>query len=478
MAKETLQREQTLSQKVWQLATVLAGQGIGFTDYITQLTYLLFLKMDDENTETFGEESAIPEGFRWKDLLSLDGLALIKQYEDTLNILQKEDNLIGTIYTKAQNKIDKPVYLKKVITLIDEEKWLVMDGDVKGAIYESILEKNGQDKKSGAGQYFTPRSLIQAMVDVTRPKIGETVCDPACGTGGFLLAAYDYMKNQSQDKEKQDFLRSEALSGVDNTALVVTLASMNLYLHGIGTNRSPIVCRDSLEKAPENLVDVILANPPFGTRPAGSVEISRDDFYVDTKNNQLNFLQHMMVSLKQGGRAAVVLPDNVLFEGNAGETVRKELLKNFNLHTILRLPTGIFYAQGVKANVLFFTKGTPTKEIWYFDYRTGVKHTLATNPMQRHHLDEFVECYCADDMGKRKETYDAETNPNGRWRKFTLKEIMARDKTSLDISWIKQGDETEDMSLAELLATIQEKSNKIADAVTKLQALLSNIKED
>lgn len=478
MAKETLQREQTLSQKVWQLATVLAGQGIGFTDYITQLTYLLFLKMDDENTETFGEESAIPEGFRWKDLLALDGLALIKQYEDTLNILQKEDNLIGTIYTKAQNKIDKPVYLKKVITLIDEEKWLVMDGDVKGAIYESILEKNGQDKKSGAGQYFTPRSLIQAMVDVTRPKIGETVCDPACGTGGFLLAAYDYMKNQSQDKEKQDFLRNEALSGVDNTALVVTLASMNLYLHGIGTNRSPIVCRDSLEKAPENLVDVILANPPFGTRPAGSVEISRDDFYVDTKNNQLNFLQHIMVSLKQDGRAAVVLPDNVLFEGNAGETVRKELLKNFNLHTILRLPTGIFYAQGVKANVLFFTKGTPTKEIWYFDYRTGVKHTLATNPMQRHHLDEFVECYCADDMGKRKETYDAETNPNGRWRMFTLKEIMARDKTSLGISWIKQGDETEDMSLAELLTTIQEKSNKIADAVTKLQALLANIKED
>lgn len=478
MAKETLQREQTLSQKVWQLATVLAGQGIGFTDYITQLTYLLFLKMDDENTETFGEESAIPEGFRWKVLLALDGLALIKQYEDTLNILQKEDNLIGTIYTKAQNKIDKPVYLKKVITLIDEEKWLVMDGDVKGAIYESILEKNGQDKKSGAGQYFTPRSLIQAMVEVTRPKIGETICDPACGTGGFLLAAYDYMKNQSQDKEKQDFLRNEALSGVDNTALVVTLASMNLYLHGIGTNRSPIVCRDSLEKAPESLVDVILANPPFGTRPAGSVEISRDDFYVDTKNNQLNFLQHMMVSLKQGGRAAVVLPDNVLFEGNAGETVRKELLKNFNLHTILRLPTGIFYAQGVKANVLFFTKGTPTKEIWYFDYRTGVKHTLATNPMQRHHLDEFVECYCADDMGKRKETYDAETNPNGRWRKFTLKEIMARDKTSLDISWIKQGDETEDMSLTELLNCIQEKSNKIADAVSKLQALLANIKED
>lgn len=478
MAKETQQREQTLSQKVWQLATVLAGQGIGFTDYITQLTYLLFLKMDDENTKLFGEDSAIPEGYRWDDLLSLDGLDLIKQYENTLKVLQEEDNLIGTIYTKAQNKIDKPVYLKKVISLIDEEKWLVMDGDVKGAIYESILEKNGQDKKSGAGQYFTPRSLIQAMVDVTRPKIGETVCDPACGTGGFLLAAYDYMKNQSQDKDKQDFLRNKALSGIDNTALVVTLASMNLYLHGIGTDHSPIVCQDSLEKAPENLVDVILANPPFGTRPAGSVEISREDFYVDTKNNQLNFLQHIMVSLKNGGRAAVVLPDNVLFEGNAGETVRKKLLKDFNLHTILRLPTGIFYAQGVKANVLFFAKGTSTKEVWYFDYRTGVKHTLANNPMQRYHLDEFVECYNAADMSKRAETYNTETNPNGRWRKYSVEELLKRDKTSLDITWIKQNDDVDDMSLADLLSNIKDKSDKIAESVKKLQELLANISED
>lgn len=477
MAKEAQQREQSLAQKVWQLATVLSGQGIGFTDYITQLTYLLFLKMDDENVQLFGEESAIPAGFRWGDLLALDGLELIRQYEETLNVLQKEDNLIGTIYTKAQNKIDKPVYLKKVITLIDEEKWLIMDGDVKGAIYESILEKNGQDKKSGAGQYFTPRALIKAMVDVTRPRIGETVCDPACGTGGFLLAAYDYMKDQSQDKGKQDFLRNEALYGIDNTALVVTLASMNLYLHGIGTNRSPIACQDSLEKAPEKLVDVILANPPFGTRPAGSVEICRDDFYVDTKNNQLNFLQHIMVSLKQGGRAAVVLPDNVLFEGNAGETVRKELLKNFNLHTILRLPTGIFYAQGVKANVLFFTKGTPTKDVWFYDYRSGIKHTLANNPLQRHHLDDFVACYHAYDQSKRVETYNAETNPNGRWRKFTAAELLKRDKTSLDITWIKQEDNTEDLSLSELIGTIKDKSDKIADAVSQLQELLKGIEE-
>jgi len=461
--------ESSLTKKVWTLATTLAGQGIGFTDYITQLTYLLFLKMDNENTEMFGENSAIPEGFRWSDLIELDGLDLIAQYESTLKKLSEEENLIGTIFVKAQNKIDKPVYLKKVISMINEEQWLVMDGDVKGAIYESILEKNGQDKKSGAGQYFTPRSLIQAMVDVAQPKIGETVCDPACGTGGFLLAAYDYMKNQSQDKAKRKFLRDKALHGFDNTALVVTLASMNLYLHGIGTDRSPILCQDSLEKAPDTLVDVILANPPFGTRPAGSVDIDRQDFYVDTKNNQLNFLQHIMVMLKNTGRAAVVLPDNVLFEGGAGETIRKELLKNFNLHTILRLPTGIFYAQGVKANVLFFQKGTPTKNVWYYDYRTGVKHTLATKPMQRQHLDDFVKCYNAGDISQRTETE--------RFKCFPVDELLSRDKTSLDITWIKQTDDDEDVSLGEIISIMEEKSLNIANAVACLKELMSGIEE-
>lgn len=476
MAKN-ISNEQTLTKKVWTLATTLSGQGVGFTDYITQLTYLLFLKMDDENVKLFAEESAIPEGYRWSDLIELDGLDLIEQYEKTLKELSDQPNLIGTIYTKAQNKIDKPVYLKKVITMINEEQWLVMDGDVKGAIYESILEKNGQDKKSGAGQYFTPRSLISTMVDVTRPQIGETVCDPACGTGGFLLAAYDYMKGQSSDKEKRDFLREKALHGYDNTALVVTLASMNLYLHGIGTDRSPILCQDSLEKSPSVLVDVILANPPFGTRPSGSVEINREDFYVETKNNQLNFLQHMMVMLKNGGRAAVVLPDNVLFEGGAGEVIRKKLLTEFNLHTILRLPTGIFYAQGVKANVLFFSKGTPTKDIWFYDYRTGVKHTLATNPMQRHHLDDFVECYKSENILARQETYDSESNPNGRWRKYNVDDIFKRDKTSLDITWIKQNDDDNDYTLTALMAQIQEKSDNISKAVAELQKLMANIEE-
>lgn len=469
--------EQQILSKVWNLATTLAGAGIGFTDYITQLTYLLFLKMDDENIKIFAEDSAIPEGYRWDDLISLDGHDLIDQYEETLKVLSGQDNLIGTIYTKAQNKIDKPVYLKKVITMINEHNWLSMDGDVKGAIYEKILEKNGQDKKSGAGQYFTPRALINAMVDVTMPQIGETVCDPACGTAGFLLAAYDYMKTQSNNEDKLRFLRENAIFGTDNTALVVTLASMNLYLHGIGTNRSPIVCDDSLEKTPSHMVDVILANPPFGTRPAGSVEINRPDFYVETKNNQLNFLQHIMVMLKANGRAAVVLPDNVLFEGNAGEVIRKKLLSDFNLHTILRLPTGIFYAQGVKANVLFFQKGLPTKEIWFYDYRTGIKHTLATNPLQRHHLDDFVKCYNAENIARRVETFEAETNPNGRWRKFSIDEILKRDKTSLDITWIKLDSDDEDLTLAQLMDIIKTESDTISDAVSQLQALVSNIEE-
>ena len=466
--------EQALTKKVWNLATTLSGQGVGYTDYVTQLTYLLFLKMDAENEKLFEETSSIPEGYRWSNLIELDGLDLIEQYEKTLKILSEQDNLIGTIFTKAQNKIDKPVYLKKVISMIDEEQWLVMDGDVKGAIYEGILEKNGQDKKSGAGQYFTPRPLIQAMVDCIMPKIGETVCDPACGTGGFLLAAYDCMKQQSQDKDKRDFLNNKALHGVDNTPLVVTLASMNLYLHGIGTDRSPIACEDSLEKEPDTLVDVILANPPFGTRPAGSVDINRPDFYVETKNNQLNFLQHIMLMLKAGGRAAVVLPDNVLFEGGAGETIRKKLLSDFNLHTILRLPTGIFYAQGVKANVLFFVKGQPTKDIWFYDYRTDVKHTLATNKLQRHHLDDFVACYTAN---PRVETYNKDTARDGRWRKYAIEDIIARDKTSLDITWIKAGGEEEQFTLDELMTNITTQASNISKAVAELQKLMDGIKE-
>lgn len=465
--------ESTLVKKVWDIANVLAAAGVGFTDYITQLTYILFLKMDHEKEE-LGLGSSIPTGYKWKDLESLNGSDLVEKYEEILKELAKDEGLIGTIFTKASNKIDSPVHLKKVIQMVGGENWYMMEGDFKGAIYESILEKNGQDKKSGAGQYFTPRSLINAMVDVIDPKITETVADPACGTGGFLLAAFEHMKPQSKEKAKQQFLRNNAFFGADNTALVVTLASMNLYLHDIGTSKSPIVCQDSLLDTSERVYDVILANPPFGTRPQGSVEVSanRPEF-VKTSDNQVNFLQHIMSIVKTGGRVAVVLPDNVLTDGNATAKVREKLLKDFNLHTILRLPTGIFYAGGVKTNVLFFEKGESTKDIWVYDYRTGVKHTMATKPMLREHLNDFVSCYCSGHLEDRKETYSDE-NPNGRWRRFKEDEVYSRDQLKLDFKWMDLA-EKDERSINELLNDMQEKSSAISEAVAKLQELLGGI---
>ena len=465
--------EQSLVKKVWNMADVLSSAGVGFTDYITQLTYLLFLKMDSEKVEMIGVESALPKGCEWKDLLAVQmkGTDLVEKYNSILEKLSKQTGLIGTIFVDAQNKVNTPVYLSKLVSMVDDETWL-LEGDLKGAIYENILEKNGQDKKSGAGQYFTPRPLIQAIVDCVQPKITESVCDPACGTGGFLLAAHDYMSAQTNEKAKLKKLNNELLCGNDNTSLVVTLASMNMYLHGIGVDSTPIHKADSLENAPEKLVDVVLANPPFGTRPAGSVDISakRSDFYITTTNNQLNFLQHIMLLLKNGGRAGVVLPDNVLFDA-AGEPLRKRLLKDFNLHTILRLPTGIFYANGVKTNVLFFEKGSETKETWFYDYRTGVKHTQATKPLKRSDLDDFVTCYTAT---KRKETW-SEENPTGRWRKYDVKELLARDKTSLDITWIKDKDDIEDVTLADLLANIKDEAKEIAAHSEKLAKMLKGI---
>ncbi len=460
--------EQSLVQKVWQLADVLAAAGVAFTDYIVQLTYILFLKMDAE-AEALGIESKIPKDCRWANLVDKDGFDLLERYEKSLKKLSEQPGLIGTIFSKAQNKISQPAHLAKVVAMVDAQDWLSLDIDTKGAIYEGILEKNGQDKKSGAGQYFTPRALIKAMVDVTNPKITETVCDPACGTGGFLLAAFDHMKRESQDRRKQTFLKTEALTGCDITPLVVTLASMNLYLHGVGIDSSPVKCEDSLEKEPSRLYDVILANPPFGTRPAGLGEISsmRQDFFAKTSNNQLNFLQHIMLLLKVGGRAAVVLPDNVLFEGGAGETVRKKLLADYNLHTILRLPTGIFYAQGVRANVLFFSRGGKTSETWVYDYRTGVKHTLANNKLERRHLDDFVACYT---QKKRTETE--------RWHRFAVEELVKRDKTNLDLKWLKeQSDDDADVSLKELLADMEKYRDTINKAVVELTELAKGIVE-
>lgn len=474
MAQENLTIP-SIIKKVWKLSDVLSGQGIAFTDYIKQLSYLLFLKMDYENSSILKMASLIPEDCRWNALDNLSGEDLVNKYDKILETLSQEKGLVGTIFTKAKNEITRPVYLKKVISLIGENNWLVMDEDVKGAIYESILEKSGGDSKSGAGQYFTPRSLIQAIVDVTQPLIGETISDPACGTGGFLLCAYEYMKNQSKDRKKRDFLNSQTFTGTDNTPLVVTLASMNMYLHGIGSNSSPIICADSLEKSPDHAVDIVLANPPFGNRAAGSVPINRDDFLKDTSNNQLNFLQHIMSMMKEGSRAAVVLPDNILFESDA-EPIRQELIKHYNLHTILRLPTGIFYKQGVKANVLFFTKGRGTDYIWIYDYRTNIHHTLVNKPMMRHHLDEFVNCYNASHLNNRIETYN-DTCPEGRWRKFKATDILKSARTNLDITWIKKGEESDDQSISDLLTMMKVNNQEIATALNQLSLILETVQE-
>ena len=471
---ENKKSEGSLVKKVWRLADVMAGAGVGFTDYLTQLTYLLFLKMDQESVDIYGDASSVPPGFRWADLLKVRGEELVRRYEQTLKILSVQEGLIGTIFTKASNKIESAAYLDKLITFIDEEEWLLMEGDVKGALYEGILQKNGQDKKSGAGQYFTPRPLIDAMVDVVDPQITETVTDPACGTGGFLLAAFAHMKDQSIDEKKQLFLRNKALHGNDITPLVVTLGSMNMYLHGVGLKSSPITCQDSLIKRPEELTDVVLANPPFGARAAGSVEIHRDDFIVETKNNQLNFVQHIMSILANNGRAGVVLPDNVLFE-REGQKIREKLLKDFNLHTILRLPTGIFYAQGVQTNVLFFEKGKPTKDVWFYDYRTDVKHTLVSNPLTRKHLDDFVACYCVGHLADRKKTWNAETNPNGRWRKYSAEELLKRDQVNLDVTWMTEAKSADEMlTMEEVLARMEERVKTIQAAFATIRKELGN----
>lgn len=475
-----------LNKKVWDVFDVLAGQGIGSTDYLTQFTYLLFLKMDEEASELTGKESRIPEGYRWDSLfVDLSGQDMLpedqlEQYEDILDTLSSDSNpdaFVRNIFAKAQNKIDNALYLSKVISMINSVNWFDLSSDVKGSLYESILQKNGQDKKSGAGQYFTPRPLIQAMVDVTDPRVGELVWDPACGTGGFLMVAYDHMRAQTKQATKLKKLKEQGLRGQDITPLVVTLGSMNMYLHGIEGSKSPITLGDSLQSLPETLADVVLANPPFGARPAGSIEINREDFVTDTNNNQLNFLQHIMSLVKTGGRAAVVLPDNVLFV-KEGAPIREHLLKYFNLHTILRLPSGIFYAQGVQTNVLFFKKGEPTKDIWYYDLRSGSNFTMAKNLLKREHFDDFVKCYAPKGQGdyeERQETYNPESNPNGRWRKFKAQEILASDDCNLNVpTWIvEEKSAIEQMSLEELLAGMQRNLTIVNEGFAYIQETLS-----
>jgi len=451
----------TLVQKLWNYCNVLRDDGMSYGDYVEQLTYLLFLKMADERAQPpYNQASIIPGAYSWPSLLSKDGDELFDHYRHTLEAMGQHKGTLGLIFGKAQNKFQDPAKLRRlVVDLIDAENWSALGVDVKGDAYEGLLEKNAQDTKSGAGQYFTPRALIQAMVDCIVPKPGETVCDPACGTGGFLFTAHNHVvkhhRNLTKDQKRN--LKEGAFSGWELVQATARVCAMNLLLHGIGSEKSvPVKVADALAADPSERFHIVLANPPFGKKSSTMIVgedgraitekdiIERDDFWATTSNKQLNFVQHIKTLLAVHGRAGVVVPDNVLFEGGAGETIRRKLMQECELHTLLRLPTGLFYAQGVKANVLFFDKKpaseTPwTKKLWIYDLRTNKHFTLKTNPLRREDLDEFVSLYNPANRFDRKPTWSAD-NPEGRWRAYEYGELIARDKASLDIFWLR--DET------------------------------------
>jgi type I restriction enzyme M protein len=446
-----------LVQKLWNFCNLLRDDGLSYGDYVEQLTYLLFLKMANERTEPpFDQPSRIPDGFDWPSLLEKDGPELEAHYTVLLNELGRQRGTLGLIFRKAQNRVQDPAKLRRLIVdLIEPETWTGIDADVKGEAYEGLLEKNAADTKSGAGQYFTPRALIKAMVDVMQPRPGEKIADPCCGTGGFLLAAHDYIAdNYDLDRDEKRFIRDEAFVGteiVDNTA---RLCAMNLFLHNIGSTDPnadpPISVQDALIAEPTERVDMVLTNPPFGRKSSvtmigedgrvqsADIAIQRQDFWATTSNKQLNFVQHIRSMLKIGGQAAVVVPDNVLFEGGAGETIRRRLLQECDVHTMLRLPTGIFYAQGVKANVIFFErKGASTepatRELWVYDFRTNHHFTLKTKTLNRSDLDDFVDAYKPGRANEREAS-----EPFKRW---TYEELAERPGFNLDV-WADVQDES------------------------------------
>ena len=445
-----------LVQKLWGYCNVLRDDGLSYLEYIEQLTYLLFLKMAEERSELLGEEQVISKGYRWSDLASpqMEGERLEAHYRATLLELGKQKGLLGLIFKKAQPRIQDPAKLRQLIVeLIGKETWTAMSSDVKGDAYEGLLEKNAQDVKGGAGQYFTPRPLIAAIVDCIQPKPGEEIIDPACGTGGFLLTAYDYVaRHKELDRDAKRHLKYHALRGVDIVESVTRLCAMNLYLHGIGPDddeiEPPLTTDDALRNEPSHHYHVVMTNPPFGKKSSITVvneegdedrqglTYNRADFWTTTSNKQLNFLQHVKSLLKMHGRAAIVVPDNVLFEGGAGETVRRKLLQECEVHTLLRLPTGIFYAQGVKANVLVLRSQACKRDAVDEDLM-GVRlphqqtlHIETEHSQEGPDLDEFVACYLPGERHNRTATW-SEKDPDGRWRAYSYDELVARDKLSL-----------------------------------------------
>ena len=479
--------------KVWSFCTILKDDGVSYGDYLEQLTYLIFLKMADEYAKPpYNRDVGIPSEHNWHSLKSRTGADLESHYIALLRELGTKQGMLGQIFTKAQNKIQDPAKLYRLVDMVDDTDWVTMGADIKGDIYEGLLEKNAEDTKSGAGQYFTPRALIRAMVACARPEPGRTIADPACGTGGFFLAAYDFLTNPEHyqlDKEQKAFLKHATFYGNEIVAPTRRLCLMNMFLHNIGEIDSgvPISPTDALVAPSAQGYDLVLANPPFGKKSAmtftnedgeqeaDDLTYNRQDFWATTSNKQLNFVQHIRTMLKTTGRAAIVVPDNVLFEGGAGETIRKRLLASTDLHTILRLPTGIFYKPGVKANVIFFDnrEASPdpwTKRVWYYDYRTNVHHTLKKKPMRFEHLAEFIECYKPTNRHKRIATWDEEADPGGRWRSYSYGELIARDKTSLDIFWLR------DRSLTDL-ENLPEPEDLAAGIIENLEAGLESFRE-
>jgi type I restriction enzyme M protein len=481
-----------LVDKLWNFCSLLRDDGVSTIDYTEQLTYLLFLKMAHEReTRPINPERIVPEDCSWQRLLDADGEALESIYRGILEELARQPGTLGVIFRKAQNKIQDPAKLKKLITdFIDKENWSATGVDIKGDAYEGLLAKGAEDIKSGAGQYFTPRALISAIVECVQPTIDDTVMDPACGTGGFLLAAYEHVAKDAENftPTQKEHLRDNFVAGVELVDGTARLAAMNMLLHGMGRpdGPSPIEVRDSLTADPGKRWSVVLANPPFGTKSTytmisgdgtkvkGDLEIVRDDFWVTTSNKQLNFVQHIKTIIDINGRAAVVLPDNVLFEGGAGETLRRRLLQEFEVHTLIRLPTGIFYAGGVKANVLFFDKKPASKSndpwtttLWVYDFRTNKHFTMKQNPMTRASLDDFVETYCPGDRSKRSESE--------RFKAFTYEDLMARDKANLDILWLKDDsiEDAADLPAPEVIA--QEIAEELQAALEEINAIVESL---
>ena len=494
---------QQIVNKAWSFAHVLRDDGLSYMAYTEQITFLLFLKMADQQTRPpRNRPNLIPQGpkgerYDWQALLAADGEALELQYRATLEHLSKQPGMLGEIFKKARPDIQNPATLKRLIVdLIEPEDWLSLEADVKGDIYEGLLSRSAAESPKGAGQYFTPRELIRAIVEVMHPGPEDTVCDPACGTGGFLLAAHDWVSRHhasSLDPDQKKHLRTAFARGWELVPGTARLAIMNLYLHGIDAEPCPVVSgADSLAADPGERFSMVLTNPPFGKKSSFSIvneegdlekeeaSYERQDFWTSTKNKQLNFMQHIKTLLRANGRAAVVVPDNVLFEGGAGETVRRQLLKQYDVHTLLRLPTGIFYAQGVKANVLFFdarpAQEAPwTSRLWVYDLRTNRHFTLKTKPMVRADLEEFIACYRPAARHERTANW-SEANPEGRWRSFGYGELVKRDKLNLDIFWLRDKSLEDSDKLPEPEVLAQEIADDLHAALEQFAAIAAELK--